>query len=143
MKNINVQSIFGISVALVLGAAVAFAGSQGGASFNGMPVFVICGLLAFGMNWLGYIPSYIAQTEHYYDFMGSVTYVTLLLVAVTLTEEMTTRSIAGGTRSYDKCHTRRLREPDLCVEQLAIAAERARRELVRGILRVGLDEKQL
>ena len=93
MKNVNVQSIFGISVALVLGAAVAFAGSQGGASFNGMPVFVICGLLAFGMNWLGYIPSYIAQTEHYYDFMGSVTYVTLLLVAVTLTEEMTTRSI--------------------------------------------------
>ena len=71
VKNINVQSIFGISVALFLGAAVAFAGSQGGASFNGMPVFVICGLLAFGMNWLGYIPSYIAQTEHYYDFMGS------------------------------------------------------------------------
>ena len=93
VKNVNVQSIFGISVALFLGAAVAFAGSQGGASYNRMPVFVICGLLAFGMNWLGYIPSYIAQTEHYYDFMGSVTYITLLLVAVTLTEEMTTRSI--------------------------------------------------
>ena len=88
MKKVNVQSILGIIIALLLGGAIAFAGSQGGATYNGVPVFVICGLLAFGMNWLGYIPSYIAQTEHYYDFMGSVTYVTLLLVAVTLTEEM-------------------------------------------------------
>lgn len=93
MKNINVQSILGIIAALVLGAGIAFAGSQGGASYNGIPVFLICGLLAFSMNWLGYIPSYIAQTEHYYDFMGSVTYLTVLFVAVTFTEELTMRSI--------------------------------------------------
>ena len=93
MNNINVQSILGIIAALALGAAIAFAGSQGGAIYNGLPVFLICGLLAFCMNWLGYIPSYIAQTEHYYDFMGSVTYLTVLFVAVTLTEELTTRSI--------------------------------------------------
>lgn len=47
-----------------------------------MPIIYLCALLAFAVQWLVFVPSYIYQTEHYFDLTGSLTY--LLLVAVVL-----------------------------------------------------------
>ena len=41
----------------------------------------MCGILAFVINWIAFIPSMIAQTEKYYDIMGSVTYFTITVIA--------------------------------------------------------------
>ena len=35
-----------------------------------LPVFALCGALAFAVNWAAFIPAAIKQTEHYYDLTG-------------------------------------------------------------------------
>ncbi len=58
----------------VLGLGVAWAGGQGGAEFGPVSVLLVCGAIAFGVNWLAFIPANIFQTEKYYDLTGSLTY---------------------------------------------------------------------
>ncbi len=81
-----------IAIAVVLGAGVGFAGSAGGDTWNGWPVFAICAALAYGVNWLVFIPSAIARTEKFYDLTGGITYITVTLVAVSLSSEMDLRA---------------------------------------------------
>ena len=75
------QSVVAIAIAIVLGALVSWAGSDGGTRVGGVPVFALCGALAFAINWLAYIPSALARTEHYYDLVGGITYLATTAVA--------------------------------------------------------------
>jgi len=88
----NKQSIIATAIAVIIGALVAWAGSDGGDRFNGIPVFAICGALAFAVNWLVFIPSAIAQTEHYYDLTGGITYLSVTTVAVLLSGPLDLRA---------------------------------------------------
>ncbi|MEE4163908.1 MAG: DUF1295 domain-containing protein [Woeseiaceae bacterium] len=89
----NKQSIIATAIAVIIGALVAWAGSDGGDHFNGIPVFAICGALAFAVNWLVFIPSAIAQTEHYYDLTGGITYLSVTTVAVLLSGPLDLRAM--------------------------------------------------
>lgn len=84
-------------VVVVIGALVSWAGSDGGDRIGNVPVFVICGALAFGINWLAFIPSALAQTEHYYDLTGGITYITVMVVAVYFSQPLDLRAalVAG------------------------------------------------
>ena len=88
----NRQSIIATAIAVIIGVLVAWAGSDGGDHFNGIPVFAICGALAFAVNWLVFIPSAIAQTEHYYDLTGGITYLSVTTVAVLLSGPLDLRA---------------------------------------------------
>ena len=88
----NAQSFVAILIAVLLGGAVAWAGSDGGAVRCGVPVFALCGALAFAINWLAFIPSAAFKTEHYYDLVGGITYVTVIVVAVLLSNELDLRA---------------------------------------------------
>lgn len=88
----NGQATIGIVIALVLGAAMAWAGSDGGDRIGAMPVFALCGALAFLVNWIAFVPSAIAQTEHFYDLVGGVTYITVTVAAVLLSSELDLRA---------------------------------------------------
>jgi len=88
----NKQSIIATAIAVIIGTLVAWAGSDGGDRFNGIPVFAICGALAFAVNWLVFIPSAIAQTEHYYDLTGGITYLSVTTVAVLLSGPLDLRA---------------------------------------------------
>ena len=74
-----------ILVVLLLGAAVAVAGSAGGARWSGVPVLVLCAGVAFAIQWLAFVPAYLRQTERYYDLTGSATYLTVTALALALT----------------------------------------------------------
>jgi steroid 5-alpha reductase family enzyme len=76
-----------ILIVVVLGAAVAVAGSVDGARWNGVPVLVLCAALAFVIQWLAFIPAYLRQTERYYDLTGSATYLTVTALALALTPD--------------------------------------------------------
>jgi steroid 5-alpha reductase family enzyme len=76
-----------ILIVVVLGAAVAVAGSIDGARWNGVPVLVLCAALAFVIQWLAFIPAYLRQTERYYDLTGSATYLTVTALALSLTPD--------------------------------------------------------
>jgi steroid 5-alpha reductase family enzyme len=80
-------------IVYLLAIAMAWAGSQGGASAAGFPVFAWCALLAFVLQWLAYIPAYLRQTERFYDLTGSITYVSGTLLAVALCNATDTRSL--------------------------------------------------
>ena len=93
----NSQIVVGIVIAIAVGAFVSWAGSDGGDRFGAIPVFALCGALAFAINWLAFIPAALTQTEHYYDLTGGITYVTTTVVAVLLSSELDLRAtlVAG------------------------------------------------
>ena len=78
----NANIIIALTIALVVGVVMSWAGSDGGARVGALPVFALCGALAFAINWLVFVPSALVQTEHYYDLTGGITYITVTAVAV-------------------------------------------------------------
>lgn len=87
------RAVVGILVGVAIGAAVAVAGSQGGATVAGWPVFALCAALAFAINWLVFVPSFIQQTEHYFDLTGSLTYITVVVTALVLSGAADARAL--------------------------------------------------
>ncbi len=82
-----------VAIVALIGGLIALAGSQGGKSAFGWPIFGIAAVLAFGINWLAFIPSAAAKTEKFYDLVGSFTYITVTLTAVFLASPISTRGI--------------------------------------------------
>lgn len=93
MKSSTLQSVAGMVVALLVGALVAAAGSSGSVTFAGIPVFALCAALAFIVQWLAFIPAWLNRTELYYDLMGSITYITIVLVALALNDSIGPRDL--------------------------------------------------
>jgi steroid 5-alpha reductase family enzyme len=96
MSDKRQDSIAGIAAAVVIGALVAWAGSDGSALVGSIPVFALCGGLAFVINWLVFIPSSAAKTEKYYDLTGSITYLTVTVVALALSGDLDARAVIAG-----------------------------------------------
>ncbi|MFU8890599.1 MAG: DUF1295 domain-containing protein [Anaerosomatales bacterium] len=48
----------------------------------GVPVFALGVALAFLVQWVVFIPSYVMRTERYYDLTGSLTYISVMVFAV-------------------------------------------------------------
>ncbi len=86
-------SAIGIAVTIVIGALVALAGSDGSVRVGDVPVFALCGALAFVINWIVYVPSNAAKTEHYFDLTGSLTYITVSIVGALLAENLDARAV--------------------------------------------------
>ena len=86
------QILIGSAAAIIVGALVSWAGSDGGDLVGTLPVFALCGALAFAVNWAAFIPAAIKQTEHYYDLTGGITYITVTVVAVLLSSSLDLRS---------------------------------------------------
>ncbi|MEP7215462.1 MAG: DUF1295 domain-containing protein [Anaerolineaceae bacterium] len=82
MKKTDVQPFGAVTVIVVVALFVVIAGSQHGASVGGIRVFALCAGIAFAIQWLVFIPSYIARTERLFDLTGSITYITVTVVGV-------------------------------------------------------------
>jgi steroid 5-alpha reductase family enzyme len=93
MKNQAWESLIAIVGALLVAAAVAWAGSQGGLAVAGLPLFALAGAYAFLVQWVAFVPSYAARTEHYYDLVGSLTYLTTIIGVLFLADRFDTRSL--------------------------------------------------
>ena len=83
-ERTNIQIAVVLTIATAIGALMSWAGSDGGTRIGALPVFALCGALAFAVNWLAFIPAAIAKTEHYYDLTGGITYITIIVVAIRL-----------------------------------------------------------
>ncbi|NNF41435.1 MAG: DUF1295 domain-containing protein [Phycisphaerales bacterium] len=93
MDKKNTQDLAAITVAVVVGAAVAWAGSDGGDRIGGVPVFALCAAVAFAINWIAFVPSALAKTEHYYDLVGGITYISTTVAAVLLSTDLDLRAM--------------------------------------------------
>lgn len=78
---------------MVIGSLVVWAGSDGSVTAGPVSVFAIGGVLAYLINWLAFIPANAAQTERFYDLTGSLTYITIMVVVVTLSDDLDTRAL--------------------------------------------------
>lgn len=86
-------SVIGIVASVVVGALVSLAGSDGSSQVGSIAVFALCGIAAYVINWIVFVPSNAAQTEHYYDLTGSITYITLIVIAVVLSDDLDARAV--------------------------------------------------
>jgi steroid 5-alpha reductase family enzyme len=93
MTKLEIQSAAAIPVILLVGTAIASAGSQNGIHAMDIPVFALCGLCALAINWLAFVGAYAFKTERYFDFTGSMTYLSLVALAVSLRGESDPRSL--------------------------------------------------
>ncbi len=92
MKKENVRTYLGILVIVLLGLGVAWAGSQGGYKVGGMPIYALGVGLAFLIQWIVFVPAYLNKTEKYFDLTGSITYISVMLLAVILSPERDIRT---------------------------------------------------
>jgi steroid 5-alpha reductase family enzyme len=86
-------AVVGTVAAVAIGGLVAWAGSDGSTLVGSFPVFALCAILAFAVNWLAFIPASVAQTEKYYDITGTATYLTVTIAAVALSGDIDTRAV--------------------------------------------------
>ena len=93
MKTTDRNSLILFPILVLIGVLVALAGSQGGAAIAGMPVFALVVGLAFLIQWLVFIPSFRLQTEKFFDLTGSLTYISLTLMAALLSANLDIRSL--------------------------------------------------
>lgn len=82
MNKVTSQALISIGAILVTGLAFAWAGSQGSVELGGGSLFWYCVVLAFAINWLVFIPSFIAKSEHYFDATGTATYLSTTALAI-------------------------------------------------------------
>lgn len=75
-------SLVTIVVAVLIGAGMAVAGSSGGLRLGGWPVFALCAVLAFGINWVAFVPAYLGRTERFYDLTGTLSYLSVMALAL-------------------------------------------------------------
>lgn len=92
MQNADRRAIIALPIILLLAVFLAWAGSQGGYTVLGISVFALCVTLAFILQWIAFIPAFLLQTEKFYDLMGSITYLSVIWIAVLLSLVVDARS---------------------------------------------------
>jgi steroid 5-alpha reductase family enzyme len=93
MKDPDRHALAALPIVVVIAALVAAAGSQGGSTVGGFPVFALCVIIAFAVQWVAFVPAYLLQTERFFDLTGSLTYIVAAVVAVLFSAERDARSL--------------------------------------------------
>jgi steroid 5-alpha reductase family enzyme len=93
MKTADRNSLITFPILILIGYLVALAGSQGGTSIAGIPLFALSVGLVFLIQWIAFIPAYIFQTERFFDLTGSITYISVIIAAFFFGNDMDVRTI--------------------------------------------------
>src|SRR5512135_1732274 len=93
MKTTDRNALIAFPILIVMGWLVATAGSQNGNTVGGIPVIAVCVGLAYLIQWLVFIPSFLKQTEKFFDMTGSLTYISITTLALLLSSGVDARSI--------------------------------------------------
>ena len=75
-------SVLAIGAAILIGVLVALTGSSGGLRWGNFPIFAWGALLIFLVQWVVFVPSWFAHTEHFFDLTGSLTYLAVVALAL-------------------------------------------------------------
>ncbi len=96
MRPAERQAALAIPTILLVGAGIAWAGSQGGVLVGGFPLFALCAAVAFGVNWLVFVHANATKSDHFFDLTGSLTYISLIVAALVLTAPPDPRAVLLG-----------------------------------------------
>ncbi len=84
MQKQEIRSLIIFPVLVFLGLGMGWAGSRGGATLGGWPLYLLLVGLIFVIQWVAFIPAYRQQSERFFDLTGSVTYISVTLLALLL-----------------------------------------------------------
>ncbi len=93
----SANSWAGFLAAILAGALLAYFGSDGVSLAFGVPVFALCVITAFVIQWVAFVPAWFLRTERFFDLVGSATFIGTACVALILSSELSNRSIVIGT----------------------------------------------
>ena len=93
MKTTDRNSLIVFPILILIGLLFAWAGSQGGVSVAGVPLFALSVGLAFLIQWVAFIPAYLLQTEKFFDLTGSITYISVITIALMFSKAIDGRTI--------------------------------------------------
>ncbi len=96
MKTAERTAALVLPAVVLLGALIALAGSQGGATLGGVPVFLLAVAGAYLVQWVVFVPSFRAQTERFFDLTGSLTYTTITVLLLLVTPNLDARALLVG-----------------------------------------------
>jgi steroid 5-alpha reductase family enzyme len=82
-----------VPVVILIGAGVAWAGSQGSVTAFGVPLFALAVGLAYLIQWVAFVPAYLRRTEKFFDLTGSLTYISVTALAALLNPQRDGRSL--------------------------------------------------
>ena len=54
---------------------------QNSVSYGSLSLFLLCTIIIFIIQWIVFIPSYLLSTEHFFDLTGSITFITVSILA--------------------------------------------------------------
>ena len=92
----NYVWILAILASVLFGFLLAWAGSDGSMQIYGLPLFSISVVFAFLIQWICFVPSFLFQTEKYFDLMGSLTYVSIIIFALVMSDDLGARKLTIG-----------------------------------------------
>lgn len=93
MNRADAQSLLFFLLIVLAGAFIGWAGSQGGLTVGGIPLFGLAVGLAYLVQWLVFLPSFRFQTETFFDLTGSLTYITITLLLLLLAPARDARAL--------------------------------------------------
>jgi steroid 5-alpha reductase family enzyme len=93
MENEDLRGLIAVPIVILVALGAALAGSQGGASAAGIPIFALAVGVIFVIQWLGFIAAYLLKTEMFFDLTGSLTYIFVTIMAVLLSPVANGRSL--------------------------------------------------
>lgn len=96
MKKQDLVSLIVSLLVVAIGALVAWAGSQGGATAGGIPVFALAVGIAFAIQWVVYIHAWLNRTEKYFDLTGALTYISITALLLIITPGVDARALLLG-----------------------------------------------
>jgi steroid 5-alpha reductase family enzyme len=88
--KILIENLIIIIIATALSIAISFEGKK---ILNGIPLYAFAVIVAFLIQWIVFIPSFIFKTEKYYDLTGSLTYTSVIILSVVISGNFDLRSI--------------------------------------------------
>ncbi|MDE3006157.1 MAG: DUF1295 domain-containing protein [Gemmatimonadota bacterium] len=91
-ESTSYNGLLAIPPSLLLVIGLAWAGSQGSAQAGAVPLFALCMGLALLIQWVAFVPAFMARTERFYDLTGSLTYLGVTGIAAGLGPELDARS---------------------------------------------------
>ena len=92
-KSVTIPSTI---ISIILGILIAYAGSHGSETYSGVALFAICASVSYVLHWIIFVPSYIYQTEHYFDLTGSISYLSAIALAFYLNPSVDPRDLLIG-----------------------------------------------
>lgn len=93
MQSSQVRALFVLLVSIGISVGLVFSAQYQQPKAEALSIMAMCAVLAFGIQWLVYVPAYLKQTERFYDLTGSITFIAVAFYAIDRQTELSVTSI--------------------------------------------------